>query len=343
MVANRIGAVVVLAAGASTRFRSSTPKVLHSLCGRKMIEHALHAARQLNPEKLIVVVRHERDAVAERVLRFAPEAIIADQDDIKGTGRAVWCALEKYDGDGPVLVMAGDTPLITGEILTDFWESYQAAGDCVATVLSTHVPNPFGYGRIVRNDEGDVEAIVEERDATEEQRALTEISSATFIFDATFLRHAIGTISADNAQGEWYLGDVLLTARAEGKRITAHVLDDYEAVEGANTLVQLAQLRSRIRDRYLEKLMLSGVQIIDPATTWIDVTVEIEPDAVIYQCTEIRGVARVGARAKVGPYAMICDTVIGPGAQVPMTWARKATIGEGEHVPPFSDLSESNS
>jgi len=231
----RPAAVIVLAAGAGTRMRSETPKVLHSLAGRTLLGHALIAARELSPDRVVVVVRHGREQVAARALAIDPKVLIADQDDIPGTGRAVQCALSVLDAaahadlagvgapgnphfDGSVVVLAGDIPLLDGATLAELLDAHRADGNAV-TVLTTEVADPSGYGRIVREPgTGDVLAVVEERDATEEQRAIAEINSSVYVFDAEVLRSALGRIGRDNAQGEVYLTDVLPIARAEGRR-----------------------------------------------------------------------------------------------------------------------------
>jgi bifunctional UDP-N-acetylglucosamine pyrophosphorylase / glucosamine-1-phosphate N-acetyltransferase len=253
-------AVIVLAAGEGTRMKSSTPKVLHELGGRSLVAHALHAAAQVCPERIAVVVRHAREQVAAHITEIAPDAIIADQDELKGTGRATQCALAALGKvTGTVLVTYGDVPLLTGETLRGLLDVHQRGDGQRAnavTVLTAKVADPQGYGRILRSPAtasgGDlVSGIVEHRDATAEQREITEINSGIYAFDAHALASGLQRITAGNAQGELYLTDVLALARADGGRVAAWQTDDHWQTEGVNDRCQLATLGAELNRRIL--------------------------------------------------------------------------------------------
>ena len=330
--------VVVLAAGEGTRMRSSTPKVLHRIGGRSLLGHAVAAARGLAPEHLVVVVRHERDRVAAHLAEIAPDALVADQDDVKGTGRAVQCALELLpDLDGTVVVTYGDVPLLATQTLAGLVDAHERAG-CAVTVLTAVVDDPTGYGRVLRDEAGDVTAIVEHKDADVGQRAVREINSGIYAFDAAVLRSALGRVSTDNAQGEMYLTDVLAIARADGRRVAAHVLDDEWQSEGVNDRVQLAALGAELNRRVVEGWMRAGVTVVDPATTWVDVDARLEPDVTVLPGTQLLGATRVAAGATVGPDTTLTDVSVGEGATVVRTHGSESEIGPDANVGPFAFL-----
>jgi bifunctional UDP-N-acetylglucosamine pyrophosphorylase/glucosamine-1-phosphate N-acetyltransferase len=339
----RPAAVVVLAAGEGTRMRSSTPKVLHLIGGRSLLGHALATARALEPTHLAVVVRHERDLVAEHVAEVDPAAVVADQDAVKGTGRAVACGLAELarTADAPlagtVVVTYGDVPLLDPGTLRDLVAAHEADG-AAATVLTARVADPSGYGRVLRDAAGDVLAIVEHKDADDDQRAVDEINSGIYAFDAAVLADALGRITTDNAQGELYLTDVLAIARADGRRVAAVATADVWQVEGVNDRVQLAALGAELNRRVVTAWMRAGVTVVDPATTWIDVDVELAPDVTLLPGTQLHGATRVAGGATVGPDTTLTDCTVGPGADVVRTHGTGATIGAGATVGPFSFL-----
>ncbi|GAB3443479.1 bifunctional UDP-N-acetylglucosamine diphosphorylase/glucosamine-1-phosphate N-acetyltransferase GlmU [Phycicoccus ginsengisoli] len=335
---SRLAAVIVLAAGEGTRMKSATPKVLHRLGGRSLLGHAIAAAREVGPQHLAVVVRHERDLVAAHVAEVDPEAVIADQDDVKGTGRATECALQVLpELDGTVLVTYGDVPLLAGETLHTLVAHHEESGSAV-TVITAHLADPSGYGRILRGEDGSVVGIVEQKDATEEQRAITEINSGIYAFDAAVLRTYLASVGTDNAQGEKYLTDVLGLAREGGGRVSAHVVDDLWQTEGVNDRVQLARLGRELNRRLTERWMREGVTILDPATTWIDADVTIGRDTTLLPNTQLLGATVVGADATIGPDTTLRDTEVGDGAEVKRTEAQLAVIGPRATVGPFSYL-----
>jgi bifunctional UDP-N-acetylglucosamine pyrophosphorylase/glucosamine-1-phosphate N-acetyltransferase len=319
--------------------RSTTPKVLHRIGGRSLVGHALSAARSLAPDQLVVVVRHERDRVAAHVAEVDPAALIADQDEVKGTGRAVRCGLDALpeQPSGTVVVTYGDVPLLSGELLAELVGAHEVSGAAV-TVLTAHVADPTGYGRVLRDDAGAVLGIVEHKDATPEQRAVTEINSGIYAFDAKVLVDALSRIGTDNAQGEMYLTDVLSVARADGLPVRAFGTDDVWQVEGVNDRVQLATLGRELNRRAVEGWMRAGVTVVDPATTWVDADVVLEPDATLLPGTQLHGGTRVAAGATVGPDTTLTDCEIGPGASVVRTHGSGASIGAGATVGPFSYL-----
>jgi bifunctional UDP-N-acetylglucosamine pyrophosphorylase/glucosamine-1-phosphate N-acetyltransferase len=352
-------AVIVLAAGQGTRMKSALPKILHPLGGKPMVGHALTAARELEPAQVAVVIRHERDLVAEAVGQLDPGAILVDQDDIPGTGRAVQCALEALDAkaqaaaaaagiadgdvvgdgvDGPVVVVAGDVPLLDGATLGQLLAAHHADGNAV-TILTTEVADATGYGRIVREkDTGDVLEIVEHKDATADQLEIREINSSVYVFDAATLRRGLGGLDSKNAQGEVYLTDVVAFARAEGHHVRALLADDPMLVEGVNDRVALSVLAREMNRRIVEEWQRAGVTVQDPATTWIDVDVELAPDVTILPNTQLKGATVVATGATIGPDTTLTDVEVGAGATVIRTHGSLAIIGDGASVGPFAYL-----
>ena len=335
----RPAAVIILAAGEGTRMKSSTPKVLHPIGGLPLLGHAIRAARATAAEHVEVVVRHQRDLVVEYCSSVDPALVVADQDEVKGTGRAVECGLAALPADlvGTVLVTSGDVPLIEGQTLVDLANAHAASGAAV-TVVTAEVADPTGYGRVVRGADGGVERIVEQKDASEAERSIREINSGIWGFDAAVLRDALEQVGTDNAQGEKYLTDVLALARAAGHRVGAHRIDDIWQTEGVNDRVQLAKLGRVLNDRVCEKWMRAGVTIVDPATTWIDTDVTIGQDARILPGTQLLGATIIGSGAVIGPEVTLIDTEVGEKAEVERAKANLAVIGAGATVGPYSYL-----
>lgn len=341
----RPAAVIVLAAGAGTRMKSRTPKIMHSIGGVSMIGHALNAARGLDPEQLVAVVRHQREKVAEHITGFAEDhdfqVTLADQDDVPGTGRAVECGLEALTAAGTpaeygtVVVTYGDVPLLTTELLHELVSTHEDQGNAV-TVLTALLEDASGYGRILRDEDGSVTGIVEQKDATEEQRQIREINSGIYAFDAAVLTRALAQVTTDNAQGEKYLTDVLSLARQEGGRVAAVTTRDRWQVEGANDRIQLQALGAELNRRIVEWQMRHGTTVIDPATTWIDSTVILEEDTTILPGTQLHGRTHVECDAVVGPDSTLTDVIVGEGANVTRTQAEGARIGPRAKVGPFT-------
>lgn len=340
-VAKAPSAVIVLAAGAGTRMKSETPKVMHPIGGRSMVEHAIAAAQDLHPQRLAVVVRHQRDKVAAHVTAFDPSVTIVDQDDVPGTGRAVEVGLLGLDESatvkGTVVVTYGDVPLLRSETLKELIAVHELDGNAV-TVLTTSIADPGAYGRIIRNATGEVTAIVEAKDATDEQLAITEINSGIYAFDAAVLRDSLKQVTTDNSQGEKYITDVLEIARNAGHRTSALAIEDRWEVEGANDRVQLAQLGRKLNDRLLEMHMRNGVTIVDPATTWVDVTVTIENDVTVLPGVQLQGTTSIATGSTVGPDSTLKNITIGAGVIIERTHGSESVIDDGATVGPFAYL-----
>ncbi|MDO5699562.1 MAG: bifunctional UDP-N-acetylglucosamine diphosphorylase/glucosamine-1-phosphate N-acetyltransferase GlmU [Dermatophilus congolensis] len=339
MTDQHLAAVIVLAAGEGTRMKSAVPKVLHPIAGRSLLEHAIRAAEQLDPEHLAVVVRHKRELVAAHIAQVAPTAVVADQDEVKGTGRAAECGLEMLPADltGTVVVTYGDVPMLTTETLDALCKAHAEGGNAV-TVMTAHVPDPHGYGRIVRDADGQVAAIVEQKDATEEQRAITEINSGIYAFDGALLREALAQVGTDNAQGEKYLTDVLAIARGLGRTVAAFATDDLWQTEGVNDRIQLSRMGAELNRRLCEQWMRAGVTIIDPASTWIDSDVSIGADTTIHPDTQLRGATTIGADTVIGPDVTLIDSEVGDGARVWRTDGEAVEVGPGAKVGPYVHL-----
>jgi bifunctional UDP-N-acetylglucosamine pyrophosphorylase/glucosamine-1-phosphate N-acetyltransferase len=319
--------------------RSRRPKVLHSIGGRSLVEHAVAAARGTHPDHLVVVVRHHRDLVAEHVAQLDPDVLVADQDDVPGTGRAVECALADLptDLDGTVLVTYGDVPLLTSETLLDLLEAHTASSSAISLITAS-LADPTGYGRVLRSPDGGVTSIVEHRDATPEQLEIGEVNSGLYAFDLSALREILAAVGTHNAQGEKYLTEVVGIAHDRGFRVRAHPVDDIWQTEGVNDRVQLARLGAELNRRTLERIMRDGATVVDPATTWIDATVTVGSDTVIKPHTQIHGASTIGADCAIGPDTTLEDVEVGDGATVVRTQALLAVIGPGANVGPFSYL-----
>jgi bifunctional UDP-N-acetylglucosamine pyrophosphorylase/glucosamine-1-phosphate N-acetyltransferase len=333
-----VAAVVVLAAGQGTRMRSAIPKVLHTLGGRSMLGHVLAAAEPLGARHTLVVVGAGRELVEEHLAAVAPAARAVVQDEQRGSGHAAAVALAAVpDLDGPVLIVNGDAPLLRPETVAALVAAHRAAGD-VLTVLTAEVDDPTGLGRIVRDGEGRVTAIVEERDASPDQRALREINAGVYVGDAAALRDALDRLGADNDQGEQYLTDVLGLLVADGRRVGGAPAGDPDDVLGCNDRRELAARRRTLNDRVLDRLMVSGVTVVDPATTWVDVTAAVEPDAVLEPGVQLLGTTRVASRAVVGPDTTLADCEVAEDASVVRSHCLGAVVGPGATVGPFSYL-----
>ncbi len=333
-----VGAVVVLAAGEGTRMRSATPKVLHEVADRSLLLHVLAAAAHLEPAHLVVVVGHGRAAVRDHLAEYAPKATIVVQEEQRGTGHAVRCALASLpDLDGPLVVTAGDTPLLRGESLAALVAAHLGAGDA-ATVLSARLADPAGYGRVVRDASGAVTAIVEDKDASDGERTIDEVNSGTYVFQTAALRSGLDRLSTDNSQGEEYLPDVLAILRADGRGIGAVLAPEPAEILGVNDRVQLAAAGALLRDRILEQWMRAGVTVVDPATTWIGADVTLEPDTVLLPGTQLHGSTSVAAGARIGPSCTLLDTVVGARAVLRRTVAEGAVIGADAVVGPYAYL-----
>ncbi|MFM1796019.1 MAG: hypothetical protein RLZZ340_696, partial [Actinomycetota bacterium] len=332
-------AVVVLAAGEGTRMRSRKPKVMHEIAGLPLLGHALVTATQLGASHVVPVIRHQKDLIAEYITAFFPSAIIAEQDDVPGTGRAVECALAALPADfeGAVVVTSGDVPLLDVATLENLIDAHLETG-AAATLLTAILDDPAGYGRIIRNTAGAFLEIIEDRDATEAQREVNEVNAGVYVFDAKHLREALAAIGTHNAQGEKYLTDVAEVLVKNKKKVLALSVTDNWLVAGINDRRQLADVALELNLRICEAWQLAGVTILDPASTWIDVTVQIGEDVTLMPGTYLRGFTTIAEGATVGPEVVMTDTEVGAGAHVVKAHVTSSRIGEGASVGPFAYL-----
>jgi bifunctional UDP-N-acetylglucosamine pyrophosphorylase / glucosamine-1-phosphate N-acetyltransferase len=326
-----------MAGGLGTRMRSETPKHLHPLLGRRMVDWVVDATRATGSDPLVVVTAPEtKDA-------FDTDLTVAVQPEARGTGDAVAAAREALTGfDGEVLVVSGDSPLLTPELLQALVGEHRQAG-AAATVLTFEPDRPLPYGRIVRDDRGAVRAIVEEGDASEAELAIRELNSSTYVFVAPELWASLDRLEPDNVQGELYLTDTVRALVDEGKPVATHRSRDPEAPVGINTRVELASAAAVLRDRINERHMLAGATIVDPQTTWIEPDAELEPDAVVHPFTVLRGTTRIGRGAEVGPHVVAVDAEIGERALVgPFCYLRPGTVlGAGAKAGTFVEIKNS--
>lgn len=337
-------AVIILAAGSGTRMKSDTPKMLHRVCGRTMLGHALHAAAGISPDAIVVVVGHQREQVSAAVAELADELGVpvstAVQEQQNGTGDAVAAGMTGLpEGfEGTVLVTTSDIPLLDAQTLNEVVTRHAMRPRAAVTVLTSTAPDPTGYGRIVRNDDGEVLRIVEHKDASDDEKAITEVNSGIYAFDGRVLRDKLGQLGTDNSQGELYLTDVIQLARRANGLIRGHRLEDADQVAGVNDRVQLAALSAEMNRRLCEAAMRAGATIVDPSSTWIDVDVTIGRDVTILPGTHLTGATEIGDDVVVGPDTTLQDTTVGAGATVIRTHAIGATIGAGAEVGPFAYL-----
>ena len=329
--------VVILAAGEGTRMKSSTPKVLHSIAGRTLVGHVLHAVQPLQPKNLRVVVGAGREEVEAHIADVAPHAVTIFQEKRGGTGHATQLALADLKPSGTILVLAGDTPMLTGNSLSQLLQHHQSGG-FTASVMTAEHPDPTGYGRIVRAEDGSLLRIVEERDADDVVREIFEVNSGVYAFDAAKLAGAIGKLQSNNSQGELYLTDVIEILRSEGGSIAAVLIEDFMEILGVNDRVQLAESAALLRDRINEDWMRAGVSIVDPLNTWIDATAEIAQDVVVLPGSAISGSTKIESGAVIGPRATLLDCTVGARSQVFESRCQEAVIGEDAVVGPFTYL-----
>jgi bifunctional UDP-N-acetylglucosamine pyrophosphorylase/glucosamine-1-phosphate N-acetyltransferase len=329
--------VIVLAAGEGTRMKSATPKVLHSVAGRSLLGHVLHAVHHLSPNEVRIVVGSGREAVEAHIAQIAPKATTVFQEHRGGTGHAAQLALAGNAPKGTVLILAGDTPLLSGDSLAQFVAAH-AAGEFAASVLTAEHPDPTGYGRIIRDDNDELLRIVEEKDATDDEKFIFEINSGVYAFDGEKLAASIGQLTNANAQGELYLTDVIGILKTAGESIAAIMIDDFTETLGVNDRVQLAESAAMLRDRINEQWMRAGVTIIDPTTTWIDSTVELSNDVTLHPGTALLGSTKVATGAVIGPRSTLTDCIVKEGASVLESIATETVIGEAATVGPFTYL-----
>ena len=334
---SKVELVIVLAAGEGTRMKSNSAKVLHEIAGRSIIENLLAAVMPLEAKNLSIVVGAHKEEVVEHLSQIAPKAKTVVQEKRDGTGGAAQLALAEHKGDGTVLILAGDTPLLTNQTLSEFIEVHEK-GNYSASVLTALLPDPTGYGRIIRGDDGVILKIVEEKDATDSEKDIDEINTGVYLFDSKTLREVISKLKNNNSQKELYLTDVISLVNAEGKSAHAVLSNDYTETLGINDRTQLAECAAIMRDRINHQHMLNGVTIIDPTTTWIDFNVKIESDVVIYPGTAISGNSHIKSGAVIGPRTTLVECEVGQSASVVESFATKSTIGNSAKVGPYTYL-----
>ena len=339
-----LSAAIILAAGEGTRMRSNKPKVLHALAGKTFLNRVMDSVSALDPDTLAVVVHYQADRVTEAARSYNERVTIVNQDDKPGTGRAVQCAMaqlaQQGELEGSVLIAASDMPLLDSDTLSQLLAFHNASGNG-ATVLTTVLDDPTGYGRIIRDSEGNVLRIVEQKDANSSELAVHEVNTSVYVFDAAVLSKAIADLKSDNAQGEFYLTDALETAKQDGA-VGAFAAPDPLSVEGVNDRVQLAALAKAHNIRVCEQWMRAGVDILDPQTTWIEDDVEIGRDAVILPGSFLQGHTVIGENAVVGPYTTLIDAVVDDEAVVERSRVQESHIGRGTNIGPWTYLRPGN-
>ncbi|PAB57643.1 bifunctional UDP-N-acetylglucosamine diphosphorylase/glucosamine-1-phosphate N-acetyltransferase GlmU [Anaeromicrobium sediminis] len=325
---------IILAAGAGTRMKSKFPKVVHKVCGKSMVEHVIHVAKCSDCEETVVVIGHGADKVKETV---KDDVHFVLQREQLGTGHAVLQAKEYIKDEGYVLLLYGDTPLIKADTLREMID-YHKENKLSATVLTAHVDNPYGYGRIVKDTAGYVEKIVEHKDANEEELKITEINSGMYLYDAKLLKESLDLLNNNNSQKEYYITDVVGILNDKGHKVGSYVLEDMEEILGVNSRVQLAAAEKIMRDRTLNKLMESGVTLIDPNNTYIDAQVEIGQDTIIYPGAIIKGNTIIGNECSIGHNTRIENSIIKDNVEIQSSTIIDSFVDEETTVGPYAYL-----
>ena len=334
---------IVLAAGEGTRMRSSRPKPLHLLCGRAMALYVLDSLADCDAQRAVVVVGHGAERVTAKLVDAAPAVSLqfVEQEVQRGTGDAVSVALTAFSADelddSDVLVLPGDTPLLRRETIAALVAHHRST-DAACTLLTARIADPTGYGRVIRGRGGRVERIVEQSDAVADELAVDEVNTSIYCFRASVLGPALRRVTPENAQGEYYLTDVVGVLADAGYTVSAVVADDPAETSGVNDRLQLAAAEAELRRRTNTAWMRRGVTMVDPDRTYVDTTVELAPDVTIFPDTILQGRCVVGAGVELGPNTRLVDCVVGAGAVVEQTVGRSSTIGDGARVGPFAFL-----
>ncbi len=336
---------VVLAAGEGTRMRSQRPKPLHLLCGKAMLLYVLDSLLDCTIQRAVVVVGHGAERVTKKLQEHEPDLVLdfVEQHVQRGTGDAVSVGLTAFPdaeldvSDGDVLVLPGDTPLLRASTIAALVAAHRES-DAACTVLTARVPDPAGYGRVVRGKDDRVHRIVEDADAVDGEREIDEINTSIYCFRQGVLAPALRRLSPENAQGEYYLTDVVEVLHDAGYAVTALVVDDFRETQGVNDRVQLAVAEAELRRRTNEALLRQGVTMIDPERTYIDATVKVANDVTLFPGTLLQGTTVIGSGAEIGPDTRLVDCVVGEHAVVELTAGRDAEIGAGAIVGPFASL-----
>ena len=339
---------IILAAGEGSRMRSNRPKPLHLICGRPMVMHVIHALEKVDPERTVVVVGHGADRVTRKVHDEAPDwahVTFVEQAVQRGTGDAAAIGLTAFPDDdlddtSTVIVLPGDTPLLQAHTIEALVDAHESNGHA-ATMITSVLDDPTGYGRVLRapskTGDGRVMRIVEQRDATPDELAVREVNTSMYAFRRDLLGPALRTLSPDNAQGEYYLTDVIASLAAMGHRIGCVQAPEAET-QGVNDRWQLALAERELRSRTNRRWLLNGVTMLDPRQTFVDVTVTLGRDVTLYPGTILQGDTRIGDGCEIGPDTRLVDTTVGDGCTVEHTVARSASIGDGAHVGPYAHL-----
>ena len=326
---------VILAAGKGTRMKSDLPKVLHKVAGISMLEHVFRSVSAIDPEKTVTVIGHKAELV-EQVLAGQTEFV--RQTEQLGTGHAVMMAEPVLENlTGQTLVIAGDTPLITGESLKNLID-FHINHKNVATILTAEADNPFGYGRIVRNQHGEVIKIVEQKDASDFEQQIKEINTGTYVFDNARLFEALKNINTNNAQGEYYITDVIGIFRENGEKVGAYILKDFDESLGVNDRVALATAESIMRRRINQQHMINGVSFVNPHATYIDVDVEIAPEVQIEANVTLKGQTKIGAETILTNGTYIVDSEIGERAVITNSMIEESSVADGVTVGPYAHI-----
>ncbi|MCU1354479.1 MAG: UDP-N-acetylglucosamine pyrophosphorylase/glucosamine-phosphate N-acetyltransferase [Acidimicrobiales bacterium] len=337
---------VVLAAGEGTRMRSSRPKPLHLLCGRAMLLYVLDSLADCSVERIVVVVGHGAERITKKLQSEAPDVLLefVEQHVQRGTGDAASVGLTGLpdddvhdDSDEDVLVLPGDQPLLRASTIAALVAAHRAA-DAACTVLTARLEDPHGLGRVVRGKDDRVARIVEQADATDEELAIDEINTSIYCFRRSLLAPALRRLSPENAQGEYYLTDVVGVLHDAGHRVTSLVVDDPDEALGVNDRLQLAAAEAELRRRTNDRWLRLGVTMVDPLRTYLDTTVELSPDVTLFPGTILQGHTVVGERAEIGPDTRLVDCVVGADATVEQSSGRDAEVGDGATVGPYAVL-----
>lgn len=326
---------VVLAAGAGTRMKSKLPKVLHRVCGQAMVEHVIDVAEKVQAQKTILVIGHGAEQVKDRLKDRNVQ--FALQQEQLGTGHAVMQAENDLPDEGDVLLLCGDTPLIEEETIKKFID-FHRKGDFQATILTAKFEDPTGYGRIVRNAEGNVVKIVEHKDADAIQKSIQEINSGMYCYDAKLLKKALKKLTNDNQQKEYYITDVIGILKKEGHRIGAYQAEDRTEIMGINSRVQLAQAEEVMRSRILRNLMENGVTILDPQNTYVDKSVKVGRDTIIYPGVILTGNTEIGEDCIIGHNCRIENSIIKDKVEIQSSTIVESFVDEACHVGPYAYL-----
>ncbi len=332
---------IILAAGKGTRMKSNLPKVLHKVCGKPMLLHVIDAAKAAGSSREVVVIGSGAELVREKISGVE----FAVQTEQLGTGHAVLSAKENFkNSTGSVIILCGDTPLVTGELIKNFVELHEKS-KLSATVLTAELENADGYGRVIRESDGTFKKIVEHKDATEEERKIREVNTGIYCFDVRKLFDALAEVKNENAQGEYYLPDVLSILKSRGEKIGAIVVEDENLTIGINSRVQLAAAEKILRQKKNIEVMENGVTIIDPASTFIDSEVKIGRDTIIYPGTYLEGKTTIGENCEIGPNTRLVDMKVGNGVQMQFSYCHESEIcddvilGPYVHIRPGSKIS----